>query len=276
VPRVDFVTLFPEMVRPALSHSILERASASGLVEFGIANPRDFCHDRHLKVDDKPFGGEPGMLIRAEPVARAVEWLQGGLAAPPPTPSSFSSRSTLPEDERVSPRKNEEGAWTAVVLTAPTGRTFDQAAARELAAFEHVIFLCGHYEGIDHRVEESLSTHVFSIGDYVLTNGELPALVMADAVVRLLPGVLGSSASLDADSFSDGLLSAPNYTRPERWRGIDVPPVLLSGDHKKIAQWRRAYALRLTRDLRPDLLARTKLTKADLDVLASDASIAEI
>lgn len=240
MPRVDFVTLFPEMVRPALSHSILGRASANGLVEFGMANPRDFCHDRHLKVDDKPFGGEPGMLIRAEPVVRAVEWL-------------------------VSVGSNRQ---PAVVLTAPTGRTFDQAAARELAEFTHVIFLCGHYEGIDHRVEESLCTHVLSIGDYVLTNGELPALVMADALVRLLPGVLGSSASLDADSFSDGLLSAPNYTRPESWRGMDVPPVLLSGDHKKIAQWRRAYALRLTRDLRPDLLARTKLTKADLDVLS--------
>jgi tRNA (guanine37-N1)-methyltransferase len=213
------------------------------LVEFGIANPRDFCHDRHLKVDDKPFGGEPGMLIRAEPVARAVEWLQSG-------------------------GRRSEGGTTAVVLTAPTGRTFDQAAAGELAEFEHVIFLCGHYEGIDHRVEESLCTHVFSIGDYVLTNGELPALVMADAVVRLLPGVLGSSASLDADSFSDGLLSAPNYTRPESWRGMEVPPVLLSGDHKKIANWRRAYALRLTRELRPDLLARTRLTKADLEVLS--------
>ena len=190
------------------------------------------------------------MLIRAEPVARAVEWLRGGCTPTPPSP------------------KGEDRPRSAVVLTAPTGRTFEQAAARELAQFEHVIFLCGHYEGIDHRIEESLCTHVFSIGDYVLTNGELPALVMADGVVRLLPGVLGSSASLDADSFSEGLLSAPNYTRPETWRGMDVPAVLLSGDHKKIAQWRRAYALRLTRDLRPDLLARTKLTKADLEVLS--------
>lgn len=224
------------MVRPALSHSILGRAAAAGLVEFRTANPRDFCHDRHLKVDDKPFGGEPGMLIRAEPVARALEWLE------------------------------VEGA--AVVLTAPTGRTFNQDAARELSQFDQVVFLCGHYEGIDHRIEERFCTHVFSIGDYVLTNGELPALVMADAVVRLLPGVLGSSASLDADSFSDGLLSAPNYTRPEVWRDMAVPPVLLGGDHKLIQKWRRAYALKLTRSLRPDLFSRVRLTKADLEILA--------
>lgn len=236
MPRIDFVTLFPEMVRPALSHSILGRAAAAGLVEFRTANPRDFCHDRHLKVDDKPFGGEPGMLIRAEPVARALEWLE------------------------------VEGA--AVVLTAPTGRTFNQDAARELSQFDQVVFLCGHYEGIDHRIEERFCTHVFSIGDYVLTNGELPALVMADAVVRLLPGVLGSSASLDADSFSDGLLSAPNYTRPEVWRDMAVPPVLLGGDHKLIQKWRRAYALKLTRSLRPDLFSRVRLTKADLEILA--------
>jgi tRNA (guanine37-N1)-methyltransferase len=208
-------------------------------VEFRTANPRDFCHDRHLKVDDKPFGGEPGMLIRAEPVARAIEWLDKG-----------------------------EHGTTAVVLTAPTGRPFDQAGARKLAQFDRVIFLCGHYEGIDHRIEEKFCTHVFSIGDYVLTNGELPALVMADAVVRLLPGVLGSSASLDADSFSDGLLSAPNYTRPEVWREMAVPPVLLGGDHKVIQKWRRAYALKLTRELRPDLFSRVKLRKGDLELLA--------
>ncbi len=242
MPRVDFVTLFPEMVRPALEHSILGRASAAGLVEFRTANPRDFCHDRHSKVDDKPFGGEPGMLIRAEPVARALEWLE-------------------------SPKPKTQKPKSAIVLTAPTGRQFDQVAARELASYDQIVFLCGHYEGIDHRIEERFCTHVFSIGDYVLTNGELPALVMADAIVRLLPGVLGSSASLDADSFSDGLLSAPNYTRPETWRGMDVPPVLLSGDHKAIQTWRRTHALTLTRSLRPDLFARVKLQKTDLEIL---------
>ena len=240
--RVDFVSLFPETLRPTLGHSILGRAAGAGHVEFRTANPRDFCHDRHLKVDDKPFGGEPGMLIRAEPVARAVEWLEGGEA--------------------------RTGGGTAVVLTAPTGRTFDQAAARELAGYERVVFLCGHYEGIDHRVEEALCTHVFSIGDYVLTNGELPALVMADAVVRLVPGVLGNEGSLEADSFSDGLLSAPNYTRPAVWRGREVPAELLSGSHKTIGAWRRKRALELTRSLRPDLLARARLEKVDLNVLS--------
>ena len=182
------------------------------------------------------------MLIRAEPVARAVEWLGRADA--------------------------EAGPSTAVVLTAPTGRPFDQTAARELAGYGRVVFLCGHYEGIDHRIEEALCTHVFSIGDYVLTNGELPALVMADAVVRLLPGVLGNEGSLGADSFSDGLLSAPNYTRPVVWRGREVPAELRSGDHKAILRWRRRAALRLTREVRPDLLARAKLEKGDLALLS--------
>ena len=253
--RVDFVTLFPETVRPALSHSILGRAAEAGRVEFRTANPRDFCHDRHLKVDDKPFGGEPGMLIRAEPVARAVEWL-GRTALLSPRPPL--------QDEPLGEGKNR----IAVVLTAPTGRTFDQAAARELTRYERVVFLCGHYEGIDHRVEEAFCTHVFSIGDYVLTNGELPALVMADAVVRLLPGVLGNEGSLEADSFSDGLLGAPNYTRPAVWRERPVPEELRNGDHRAILRWRRRIALRTTRDVRPDLLARARLEKGDLDLLA--------
>jgi len=242
VLRIDFVTLFPEMVRPLLEHSILGRAARGGLVEFRTANPRDFCHDRHLKVDDKPFGGEPGMLIRAEPVARAVEWLESG-------------------------GRQVAGGRTAVVLTAPTGRPFDQAAARELAAYDRVVFLCGHYEGIDHRIEETICTHVFSIGDYVLTNGEVAALVMADATIRLAPGVLGNEGSLEADSFSDGLLSAPNYTRPVVWRGREVPAELRSGDHRAIARWRRRESLRLTRDRRPDLLAHARLEKGDVETL---------
>ena len=277
--RVDFVTLFPEMVAPSLVHSILGRAGASGLVAFRTANPRDFCHDRHLKVDDRPFGGEPGMLIRAEPVARAVEWL----VRTPPSKEEGPPRDALwfapggegwgldASDSRSTPTLPSPGgqelARTAVVLTAPTGRPFDQAAARELAGYERVVFLCGHYEGIDHRVEEALCTHVFSIGDYVLTNGELPALVMADAVVRLVPGVLGNGGSLEADSFSDGLLAAPNYTRPVVWRGREVPAELRGGDHKAIARWRRGASLRLTREVRPDLLARARLRKGDLDFL---------
>ncbi len=232
------MTLFPEMVRPVLASSILGRAQGSGLLEIRTANPRDFCYDRHQKVDDAPFGGEPGMLIRPEPVARAVRSLD-------PT------------------------AETEVVLTAPTGAPFSQDAARELAHKGHVIFLCGHYEGFDHRVEAVIATRVYSIGDYVLTNGELPALVMADAVARLIPGVLGDEASLVADSHAEGLLSAPNYTRPEEWEGHWAPEVLRTGDHGAIARWRRTEALRLTAALRPDLLAKAKLSKKDVEFLRS-------
>ena len=183
------------------------------------------------------------MLIRAEPVALALESI--GV-----TESSPACR-------------------TAVILTAPTGQSFTQSLARDFATFDRLVFLCGHYEGFDHRVETQLSTHVVSIGDYVLTNGELPALIMSDAVVRLLPHVLGSEGSLHADSHSDGLLSAPNYTRPEVWRGESVPEVLRSGNHQAIAKWRRRQALLQTQARRPDLLAKAPLEKSDLDVLSS-------
>ncbi|MFZ4507710.1 MAG: tRNA (guanosine(37)-N1)-methyltransferase TrmD [Fimbriimonas sp.] len=236
--RIGFVTLFPGMIRASLGHSILARAQATGKVEFQTSNPRDFCYDRHRKVDDNPYGGEAGMLIRAEPTALAVSAL-----------------------------KPIEGA--AVILTAPTGKKFTQADAQALSQLNQVIFLCGHYEGFDHRVETQLATHVFSNGDFVLTNGELPALTMADAVVRLLPGVLGSAESLAADSHSDGLLSAPNYTRPEVWRGEEVPAVLRSGDHGAIRKWRREQSLLVTRERRPDLLAKAPLAKTDWKMLSS-------
>lgn len=226
------------MLAAPLGHSILGRASANGKVSFRTANPRDYAYDRHQKVDDTPFGGEPGMLLRAEPVALAIESLQ-------------------PAED------------AAIVMTDPAGLPFDQAAAQALSECPQVIFLCGHYEGIDHRIKTRFCTHAYSIGDYILTNGELPALVMADALVRLLPGVLGNAASLEADSHSDGLLSAPNFTRPEVWRDEAIPTVLKSGDHKAIARWRREQALRTTRDNRPDLLARARLEKGDLDVLSS-------
>lgn len=238
VVRIDFVSLFPDMLLGSLGHSILGRAQSSGAVTFGAANPRDFTYDRHLKVDDSPFGGEPGMLIKAEPTAAALASLS-------------------PDHE------------TIVVLTDPAAPTFAQKDAQELSRERHIVFLCGHYEGFDHRVKTQLATHAYSIGDYVLTNGEMPALVMADAIVRLLPGVLGNKESLEADSHSDGLLSAPNYTRPEVWRGESVPEVLRSGNHRAIARWRREQALLTTRDIRPDLLAKAKLEKADLDVLSS-------
>jgi tRNA (guanine37-N1)-methyltransferase len=239
--RIDFVTLFPEMVLAVLRQSMLGRAQRSGLLHVSAVDPRDFTYDRHQKVDDSPFGGQPGMLIRPEPVARAI----GSLGT--------------------------TGA-SEVVLTAPTGRPFDQAAASQLSSAPHIVFLCGHYEGFDHRVETVLSTSVYSIGDYVLTNGELPALVMADAVARLIPGVLGDEASLESDSHSDGLLSAPNYTRPENWDGNPVPEVLRSGDHGAISRWRRAESLRITADVRPDLLAKARLTKEDVQLLRNLAT----
>ncbi|HVT14055.1 MAG TPA: tRNA (guanosine(37)-N1)-methyltransferase TrmD [Fimbriimonadaceae bacterium] len=232
--RIDFVTLFPEMVFGVLGHSIMKRAEAAGHVAFGTSDPRDFTTDKHRTVDDSPFGGGPGMLMKAEPVAQAIEAL---------------------------------GQADAIVFTDPTGSLFTQSDAATLSRLAHVVFVCGHYEGIDDRVRERLATHTFSIGDYVLTNGELPALIMADAVVRLIPGVLGKEESLRIDSHADGLLSAPQYTRPEEWRGIPVPAVLLGGNHKEIERWKRRQALLLTRSNRPDLFARAAITDADLKSL---------
>lgn len=239
--RIDFVSLFPSVVEAVLSNSILGLAQKSGLIRVRAVDPRDFCYDRHQKVDDSPFGGGPGMLIRVEPVALAVRHL-----------------------------KPEAGA--EIVLTAPTGIPFTQSAAIELARAPQVVFLCGHYEGFDHRVETVIATRAYSIGDYVLTNGELPALVMADAVARLLPGVLGDPASLEADSHSDGLLSAPNYTRPETWEDHVVPEILKSGNHAAINRWRRETALRLTAERRPDLLARGALTRSDVILLTNSGT----
>lgn len=232
--RVGFVTLFPEMILPTVGHSIVRRAVEAGLVAFETQNPRDFTTDKHRTVDDSPFGGGPGMVMKAEPVARAIEAL---------------------------------GRMEAVVFTDPTGVPFTQTLAHELAGKGSVAFVCGHYEGIDDRARERFATHTISLGDFVLTNGELPALVMADAIVRLLPGALGSAESLGIDSFGDGLLSAPQYTRPEVWRDLPVPPVLLTGNHAEIAKWKRAMALQTTRARRPDLFARAALRAGDLELL---------
>lgn len=234
---VDFVTLFPQMVLNAVGHSILKRAKSAGLAEFRATNPRDFATDAHRTVDDSPFGGGPGMLLRPEPMDAAIRSLVG------------------------------EGS--AIVMPDPTGPLLTQGDILNLAAAPHLIFVCGHYEGIDERVCDKWVTHRFSIGDYVLTGGELPALVIADAVVRTLPGVLGSSASLGIDSHSDGLLSSPQFTRPTEWDGRAVPAVLTSGDHGAIARWKRLQSLLVTRERRPDLFARAALAKSDLDLLKS-------
>ena len=234
--RVDFVTLFPEMVLDALSHSIMSRAVKAGAVEFGTSNPRDFVHDKHKTVDGTNYGGGPGMVMMAPPIKDAIDALQ-------------------------------PGAKTPVILCDPAGEKFTQRAAQALSKEDRLIFLCGHYEGVDDRVRTQLATHVYSIGDYVLTGGELPALVMADSVVRLLPGVLGDPASLEDDSHADGLLGFPLFTRPEEFMGEQVPDVLRSGNHKEIAKWRRQRQVQATRTRRPDLFCQADLSPDDLDLI---------
>ena len=220
--KIDVLTLFPGMFPGPLDESIIKRACESGRLRLGIRDLRDYTHDRHRKVDDRPFGGGPGMLMKPEPLFEAVEALRG--------------------------------EKTRVILTSPAGRPFRQQIARELAAEEHLLLVCGSYEGFDERVRECLADDELSIGDYVLTNGALPAMVIIDAVTRLLPGVLGDDESSVDESFSDGLLEYPQYTRPAEFRGMNVPEVLLSGDHAAIEKWRREQATVQTRQRRPDLL----------------------
>jgi tRNA (guanine37-N1)-methyltransferase len=229
--RIDIVTLFPGLVEPAVSESILGRARARGLVDIRVVNLRDYAEGRHRVTDDYQFGGGSGMVLKPEPLFAAVDALR--------TPAA------------------------RVILMDPRGRPFTQAAAAMLARASHLIVLCGRYEGVDERVAERLADEVISIGDYVLTGGELPALVVTDAVTRLLPGVLGGEGAAERESFASGLLEPPQYTRPEEFRGVRVPAVLLSGDHARIARWRRTQALWLTWRRRPDLLTRAPLDAGD-------------
>ncbi len=220
--KIDVLTLFPGMFAGPLDESIVGRARETGRLDLRIHNLRDYTHDRHRTVDDRPFGGGPGMVLKPEPMFEAVEALAG------------------PE--------------TRVILLTPSGRRFDQAVARELAQLPHLLLLCGSYEGVDERVQEALVDDELSIGDYVLTNGALPAMVVIDAVTRLLPGVLGDDASSLDESFSHGLLEYPQYTRPAEFRGVPVPAVLLSGNHAEIARWRADQSRQRTAGRRPDLL----------------------
>ncbi len=237
--RVDVLTLFPEMIARALDFSIMARAREAGAVEFGVHNPRDWAADRHRMVDDAPYGGGAGMVLKPEPMTACIEAVAG------------------------------EGA--AVVLMTPQGEPFDQPMARRLAELARMVIICGHYEGLDERVRASLVTHEISIGDFVLTGGELPALVVIDAVVRLLPGVLGNETSAAQDSFARGLLEHPHYTRPPEFRGMSVPEVLVEGDHAQVRRWRRKMSLRRTLLRRPDLLARARLDDHDRELLAEIA-----
>jgi tRNA (guanine37-N1)-methyltransferase len=220
--KIAVLTLFSGMFAGPLDESIIRRARDAGLLNLAIHNLRDYAHDRHKTVDDRPFGGGPGMLLKPEPIFEAVEKLAG--------------------------------EKTRVILLSPAGRPFSQAIARELAQHDDLLLVTGHYEGFDERIRQELADDELSIGDYVLTNGALPAMVVIDAVTRLLPGVLGDDQSSLEESFSDGLLEYPQYTRPAEFRGMKVPEVLLSGNHAEIARWRAEQAQLRTRERRPDLL----------------------
>jgi len=231
--RFDVFTLLPEVFGPYLQASILEKAAQRGLIEVQLHNIRDYTHDKHHVTDDMPYGGGGGMVMKVEPLFEAVESVLG---APPACP---------------------------VILLTPQGRVFDQTIAQELSVHKRIALVCGRYEGVDERVREGLTTDQISIGDYVLTGGELPAMILIDAVSRLLPGVLGDPDGAVDDSHASGLLEYPHYTRPPEFRGQTVPEVLLSGDHGKIARWRREQSLMRTLRWRPDLLANAPLDEAD-------------
>jgi tRNA (guanine37-N1)-methyltransferase len=226
--KIDIVTIFPKMVQAPLAEGIVARAIAGGLIDVGVHDLRDFTTDRHRVVDDVPFGGGPGMVLKPEPLFTAVERIR-------------AQRGIGPERQ-------------AVVLTSPDGELLTHVVAERLSRLDHVVLLCGRYEGVDERVRMHLATDTISIGDYVLSGGELPALVIVDALARFVPGVVGDDASVTGDTFSHGLLDFPQYTRPAEFRGYAVPPVLLSGHHGEIEKWRRRQALERTMEWRPDLL----------------------
>lgn len=241
--QFEVFTLLPEVFVPYLESSILQRARQRGLIDVRVHNIRDYTHDKHHVTDDTPYGGGGGMVMKPEPVFEAVETVLGP-ASPPTQPP-------------VVP----------IILLTPQGRVFNQRVAEELARYEKIALLCGRYEGVDERIRQHLVTDEISVGDYVLTGGELPALMVIDAVSRLLPGVLGDPTGAQDDSHSMGLLEYPHYTRPPEFRGWKVPDVLLSGDHAKINSWRREQALTRTFNKRPDMLEKAELDKKDKKII---------
>jgi tRNA (guanine37-N1)-methyltransferase len=232
--RIDFVTIFPRMFDPLLAEGIIARGIKQGLLDVRVWDLRDFTSDKHRSTDDEAYGGGPGMVMLAEPVLRCVEHIGGG----------------------------------HTILTSPQGRRFDQNVAKELAERQWIVFLCGRYEGFDHRVHEALQPDEISIGDFVVSGGELPAMLIADAVGRMIEGVVGNSGSVEEDSFFRGLLDYPHYTRPEELRGMRVPEILMSGHHEKIRKWRREQALRATLAKRPDLLESAELDDEAREILS--------
>ncbi|PZD93303.1 tRNA (guanosine(37)-N1)-methyltransferase TrmD [Paenibacillus sambharensis] len=244
--KIDVLTLFPEMFNGVFGTSILGKAQEKGIVELAAINFRAYANNKHNTVDDYPYGGGGGMVLKPEPMFAAVE--------------------DLVKDAGEKPR---------IVLMCPQGERFTQRKAEELSSAEHLIFVCGHYEGYDERIREHLVTDELSIGDYVLTGGELPAMVVIDAVVRLLPGVLGNETSAVTDSFSTGLLEYPHYTRPASFRGMDVPEVLISGHHGRIDAWRREQSLLRTLQRRPDLLEQAELSAKERSWLEEQRRLSE-
>lgn len=222
--RIDIITVLPEMFTGVIDTSILKRARDKGLAEIVVHNLRDYTTNKHRRVDDYPFGGEAGMVIQIEPIDNAISALK------------------------------QQRVYDEVIYTSPDGEVFNQRIANEMSAYENIIILCGHYKGIDHRVREHLITREISVGDYVLTGGELPAAIIADAVVRLIPGAIGDEQSALSDSFQDDLLAPPVYTRPAEYKGWKVPDILLSGHEAKIDEWKHQQSLKRTKLLRPDLL----------------------
>ncbi|MHB1127911.1 MAG: tRNA (guanosine(37)-N1)-methyltransferase TrmD [Bacillota bacterium] len=240
--RIDVLTLFPGMFLGPLQESLLQKAQENGILDIRVSDIREFTLDKHRSVDDYPFGGGAGMVMQAEPIFRAVDQMQ------------------------------TEAVPDRVILMCPQGVPLTQGKALELAEFKHLVIICGHYEGIDERVREHLVTEEISLGDFVLTGGELPAMVLIDAVCRLIPGVIGSRESIKEESFNDGLLEYPQYTRPRLFRDYAVPEILLSGDHEKIRRWRRQQALIRTWQRRPDLFLKHPPSDEDI-LLLKEAGI---
>jgi tRNA (guanine37-N1)-methyltransferase len=263
--RFDILTLFPAMFAGPLTESILKRAQQAGRLSFHLHNIRDWATDKHRTADDAPYGGGAGMVMKAVPLAAAIRAVlamdEGGHGENQGAPSGVPRSPAPPLPASPCP----------VILLSPDGEPFTQAIAQELAGHRRLLLVCGHYEGLDERVRETLITREISIGDYVLTGGELAAMVLADAVGRLVPGVIDAESTAE-ESHSDGLLEYPHYTRPAVWEGLPVPPVLVSGHHGEVAKWRRRERLRRTLARRPDLLARAhadgRLSKHDLAYLA--------
>ena len=251
--QFEVFTLLPEIFPPYLESSILNRARQKGLIDVRVHNIRDYTHDKHHTTDDTPYGGGGGMVMKPEPVFEAIESVLG-LATPPSDPA---------------PASPHKGAVNIpIILLTPQGRVFTQRVAEELSHHERIVFICGRYEGVDERIREHLVTDEISIGDYVLTGGELPALMIIDAVSRLLPGVLGDPTGAEDDSHSMGLLEYPHYTKPPEFRGWKVPDVLASGNHAKINKWRREQALTRTFNKRPDMLEKAELTEKEKKFIA--------